>query len=335
MSGRPLRFLGSVIGLWTLGRIVGSMLPDTSVPTMTPASQGAAAGSVSRATPLTSKRPVRWSATPRTKPVIRRSLVWTPPRRVAEIASVPTLTRSHDDAWHPASERTEPPTPGTQAAEVPIPAANDRVAPAPRWRGSLWGIIREDGGRALLPGGQLGGTQMGIRLLRRLDARGDIAASVRLSAPWRGIGREMALGVECRPIRSLPVRLLVEHRIALDSGQGGPAALVVTGIGPRVVAPGVTLNAYAQAGAVMRTRLEPFADGAARIGTALSPGVDVALGAWGGAQRDARRLDIGPSLGLALPIGERRARLSLEWRERILGRAVPGSGPALSLAGDF
>lgn len=176
---------------------------------------------------------------------------------------------------------------------------------------------------------------MGVRLMRRFDSKGDLSASLRLSTPWQGIGREMAVGVDWRPIRRLPVRLLVEQRIALDSGQNAPAALIVGGIGPRPVAPGLTLTAYAQAGAVERGRIEPFADGAARIGLALTPGLDVALGAWGGAQRDAQRLDVGPSLGIAIPTAGRRTRLSLDWRERVAGRAAPNSGPALSLAGDF
>ncbi|APX67383.1 hypothetical protein AV944_02210 [Sphingomonas sp. LK11] len=226
------------------------------------------------------------------------------------------------------------------ASAPSVPPLSPRVAlpilPAPpqRWSASLWAVIRE-GGQTLLPGGQLGGTQGGIRLLRRLDSRGDVAASLRLSAPAEGIGREMAVGIDWRPLHHVPIHLLVEQRLALDAGQDAPAALVVGGIGPRSVAPGIVLTGYAQAGAVARARIEPFADGAVRASTPLTPALDLGLALWGGAQRDAQRLDIGPTLGIALPVANRRVRLSLDWRQRVAGRAAPDSGPALTLAGDF
>ncbi|GAA3257741.1 hypothetical protein GCM10020258_18210 [Sphingomonas yabuuchiae] len=162
-----------------------------------------------------------------------------------------------------------------------------------------------------------------------------MAASLRLSAPAEGIGREMAVGVDWRPLRHVPIHLLVEQRLALDAGQDAPAAMVVGGIGPRSVAPGIVLTGYAQAGAVARARIEPFADGAVRASTPLTPALDLGLALWGGAQRDAQRLDIGPTLGIALPVANRRVRLSLDWRQRVAGRAAPDSGPALTLAGDF
>ncbi len=145
----------------------------------------------------------------------------------------------------------------------------------------------------------------------------------------------MAVGLDWKPARHLPIRLIVEQRIPLDAGAGGTALLAVTGIGPRPIAPGVSVTAYAQGGAVARDQIEPFADGAARVSTALTPAIDLGLGLWGGAQRDAQRLDVGPTLGLALPVVDRHIRLSLDWRQRVAGRAAPDSGPALTIAGDF
>ncbi|MET4898469.1 hypothetical protein RN629_15135 [Sphingomonadaceae bacterium jetA1] len=205
---------------------------------------------------------------------------------------------------------------------------------APRWSGSGWAILRQGAG-ALLPGGQLGGSQFGVGVLRRLDRRGALAASLRVSAPWEGIGREMALGVDWRPSSRLPVRLLIEQRIALDRGQGGPAVLAVGGIGPRRLAAGLSLTGYAQAGMVARDRIEPFADGAMRMTRDVAEGLDMGLGLWGGAQRGVARVDIGPMLGAALPLPGAAMRLSLEWRQRVAGHAAPGSGPTLSLASDF
>ena len=145
----------------------------------------------------------------------------------------------------------------------------------------------------------------------------------------------MAVGLDWQPARRLPVRLIVEQRIPLDAGPGGTALLAVAGYGPRNLAPGVTVTAHAQGGMVARGTVEPFADGAARVSTSLTPAIDLGLGIWGGAQRDAQRLDVGPTLGIALPVGDRRVRLSLDWRQRVAGRAAPDSGPALTLAGDF
>ena len=41
---------------------------------------------------------------------------------------------------------------------------------------------------ALLPGGQLGGTQAGVQILRRLDRHGDLSAGLRLSTPSQDRG---------------------------------------------------------------------------------------------------------------------------------------------------
>jgi len=324
MSGRPLRFLGGVVGLWTLGRIAVLLPSEPAVemaiaPKRPAPTKAAPILAANLAAPGPASQPIRIAdvQTPSLAPTIARQ------------ASAPPPPKTVADMVHEDVRPGTPPRP-----PFSIPALPETPTPMRRWSASVWGIVR-DGGRTLLPGGQLGGTQAGIRLLRRLDSRGDLSASLRFSTPWQGIGREMAVGVDWRPVRRLPVRLLVEQRFAVDSGQNAPAVLIVTGIGPKPVAPGLTLTAYAQAGVVGRARVEPFADGAARIGMAVSPDMDLAFGAWGGAQRDAQRLDIGPSLGLALPVADRRIRLSLDWRQRVAGRAAPGSGPALTLASDF
>jgi len=325
VSGRPLRFLGGIVGLWTLGRIA-FLLPQTPV--------------VERAvTPARPAPPRRVAvAMAGSSPYHQASQ----PLQISNLRLAPPLPVIRPAPFRPASiTPTEAPPPDARTPPPPaftVPSYAPLAAPPPipprRWSASLWAIVR-DGGQTLLPGGQLGGTQGGVRLLRRLDLRGDLSASLRLSAPWQGIGREMAVGVDWRPVHRLPIRLLVEQRLALDAGQNAPAALVVTGVGPQPIAPGIVLAGYAQAGAVARRRIEPFADGAVRASTPLTPAIDLGLGLWGGAQRDAQRLDAGPTLGVALPVADRRVRLSLDWRQRIAGRAAPGSGPALTLAGDF
>ncbi len=58
-------------------------------------------------------------------------------------------------------------------------------------------------------------------------------------------------------------------------------------------------------------------------------------GAWGGAQEDAARLDIGPSASVSFQLGEGRGRLAADYRIRVAGDAEPSSGPALTLSAGF
>jgi len=197
------------------------------------------------------------------------------------------------------------------------------------------------GGGTPFPGltsGRLGGSQAGLRIAYALDQAYRIALVSRLTSPIGAHGREAALGLEWRPTR-LPVRLVVEQRAMLDRGRGGPAAGVIGGFGPSPLPAGFTLESYAQAGAVRRVRTEPFVDGAihlARPVTVIGHATfDLGLGLSGGAQRDAARLDVGPSIGLRVPLAGHSARLSLDWRQRIAGAARPGSGLAFTLGGDF
>ncbi|TKD53347.1 hypothetical protein FBR43_00790 [Sphingomonas baiyangensis] len=213
-----------------------------------------------------------------------------------------------------------------------------RTARNARFSGSAWVALRGGSGRAIADGGQLGGSQAGVRIGYLLDARRRLSATARISAPLEGIGREAAIGVEWRPTRAA-VSIIAEQRIALDAGRGGTALFAVGGFGPQSVGHGFEVEGYAQAGGVLRDRIEPFADGALRIARpiAATPIGALSLGAglWGGAQRGAARLDIGPSLGLAMPAGDRTIRVALDWRQRVAGRARPGSGVALTLGTDF
>jgi len=216
-------------------------------------------------------------------------------------------------------------------------------APAPavpsRWSGSAWMVLR--GGQTPPPGltsGQLGGGQAGMRVAYALGKARRVALVSRATSPTGGPGREASLGVEWQPTR-LPIRLVVEHRAAIDGGHGGPGAGAIGGFGPLPLPAGFTLESYAQAGAIRRARTEPYADGAIRLARPIASigrtKIDVGLGLSGGVQRDAARLDIGPSIGMRIPLVGRSARLALDWRQRVGGHARPGSGMALTLGSDF
>jgi hypothetical protein len=66
----------------------------------------------------------------------------------------------------------------------------------------------------------------------------------------------------------------------------------------------------------------------ARCGASLSAG----FGVWGGAQPGLSRLDAGPRLSCA---SAARCASTLDYRQQAARQAAPGSGPVLTLAGDF
>jgi hypothetical protein len=320
-GGRPLRFLAILLGGWTTLRIALLWPTIDSVPALIDAVVPRA-----EAKAFFARAPHASVAIEKRKPA-RQPSIPAPTPSPAVISPPPIIDPPSERADPPAIDRVQPP---------PLAPAPLATAPS-RWAGSVWGIARA-GETGIQPGGQLGGSQAGARLTYALGDVRRVALSARVSAPATGRGAELALGIDWQPGK-VPVHLIVEHRLALDGGRGGPAALVVGGIDPVAIGAGFRLEAYAQVGAIHRTRIEPFADGALRItrpvATIGRTRIDLGAGSWGGAQRGAARLDIGPTLALAIPVADRSVRLTLDWRHRIAGRAAPGSGPALSIGSDF
>jgi hypothetical protein len=345
MSGRPLRFMGLCAVGWTASRII-VLWPTIDPPgalrrVMLPvAADRPAAPLIRTPTPIEAVMAGRARVTSFPHPA-RLALVPHPSvtpaiYRRPDAGSV-ALTIAGLLGLNSAAPLATPPE---LAMTAPLPGA----PPAPqvagsRWSGSAWLLLRDGTGIAPgLSGGQLGGAQAGIRLAYALDEARRLSLVARIVTPLKGIGREAAVGLEWQPTR-LPVKLVVEQRIALDRSRGGPAVGVIGGTGPAPLIPGFDLATYGQAGAVNRARLEPFAEGAARVSRTIAASgnlrIDLGAGIWGGVQREAARLDIGPSLGATVPLGRRSIRLSLDWRERMAGGARPGSGAALTLGGDF
>lgn len=211
------------------------------------------------------------------------------------------------------------------------------TAPPKRLAGSIW-LVARNGSYPLISDGLLGGSQAGVRLTYRVSDSPRIALSARLATPLANRGTEGAVGLDWQPIR-LPVHVIAEHRFALDHGQGGATLGVIGSVGPQAVTPGVTIEGYAQAGLIGRRRPDGFADGSLRLTTSVhtshGSGIALGLGVWGGVQREAARLDLGPTLVMALPVGAGRLRVAADWRQRIVGRVRPGSGPVIGLGSDF
>lgn len=212
-----------------------------------------------------------------------------------------------------------------------------------RWTLSTWAYVRPDRARGpRFDLAKLGGSQIGLRVARRLDGSGQINVFARLvSSGAIGDGLEGAAGLAMAPSHSLPVTLVFERREQL-AGTGGRSAFAAYVSGGASMVPlshGLTLDAYGAAGVVGVARRDLFAEGAAVVSRRLTSvsGVDIAagVGAWGAAQPGATRLDVGPRLSAHLHIGDARPLLAIDWRQRVAGDVAPSSGVALTLAADF
>jgi len=329
-SGRPLRFLGVTLAGWTALRIVllwpQAPTPGSIIRTLAPplAAQPAARFAIGVA-PGAPPRIVRSPTAPSRGRVPRRD----DPVRERRIAlALAGLVRFGNPqiANGPPGERIAPQRPAGPPAS------------SSRWSADLWLVARGGSRRqAGFGGGELGGAQAGARLAYALDRGRRLAAFARIDTPLAGRGREAAAGLDWRPTR-LPIRLVVEERVPLDGGKAAPAAGLVGGFGP-VLRHGIRIEGFGQAGVIARAGVEGFADGAARatrpIGRLAGITFDLGTGAWGGAQRKAARLDLGPSLGAGAALGGHAVRVAIDWRLRVAGHARPGSGPALTIGASF
>jgi hypothetical protein len=328
--GRPLRFLGLVVAGWIGMRVVllwpADALPDPVQVAAKPVAKSIAAAPVAAAAapePTTIRPNPVAVAAPRFDPLA------VDPARVR--FALLNMLRFGEVQYADMPLET---VPGRFTPFVQLPPLGGQQR---RWSGSAWLVARPGQGLGAAPGGQLGGSQLGVRLAWLLDPDKRIVAYARFTAPLAGPGREAAVGIEWQP-GNLPARLLVEQRFGLDGNRGGTGIGVIAGIDADL-APGFRLETYGQAGMILRGRLDPYADGAARAtGQVASAGgtrLGLGGGAWGAAQRDAARLDVGPSATLSVPVAGQRIRVALDWRERVAGDARPGSGVALSLGSDF
>lgn len=233
------------------------------------------------------------------------------------------------------------PTYAPQAAE----AMRRDPAGLPRWSMDGWALWRQDNDSPLLSGRpSYGRSQAGAVLRYHLVPTSGHAPQLHLRGSLALAGRqerEAALGASARPLPGVPVRLAAEARVSeTDRGtEVRGAAYAVTELAPVRLPGGFTGEAYAQGGYVSGAFATPFVDGQARITRQFAGSEDLRLeaggGAWGGAQEDARRLDVGPSAALAFRIGPARGRVSADYRFRVAGDAEPASGPALTLSAGF
>ena len=348
-AGAPLRFLGLTLGLWIGVRVaVASSLVAQVL-------GGAADGR---------PEPAGRTGNPRLKYVAHAGgIARLVPGSVRRLDRVPIIRRDLDGTWSPEPVTTSQAF-ATAAASLPIMtaasagadrrvsvAAANTVSASPhegrdRWSASAWLFWRaQGGGRSLGSGSQLGGSQAGARIERALGRVGPgrglpLSGYARVTTALRGpMAPEAAIGVAVRPLSGrVPVIIGIERRFAFDrNGRNAFALVAAGGLNPTRVIGTIAAEGYAQAGMVGLWRRDPFIDGRLSLTAPLGRGKTTRAGVSlsGGAQPGAARLDIGPAFETRLPLGRVRPRLTVEWRQRIAGKALPGSGVAVTLANDF
>lgn len=357
-SGRPLRFFGFLMVGWIAIRLWSQPEPPlpliahqkfaASAATRLPASQPTRSGN---ATEMSFPLPLRpWPA--QLASLVSPAVPITTNARLHSAGPIPTQAHVQDAmpvdllnfiAFSIAfANRHYASDPGANyAAPSPAPLLRSASTRPDRWHGSAWMLWRDNGTSptdAAL--GRLGASQAGLRVDYDLTPSAPIrtvAYARATSALQRPSAPEAAIGLSIQPARTVPVSLAVERRIALDRrARNAMAIMAVGGFGPTRVGGGLEAEAYAQAGMVGLNQRDAFIDGKLsllapidttklRIGAALS----------GGAQPGVERIDIGPEMQIRLPLPNIPARIAVEWRERIAGRAAPSSGLAITLAADF
>lgn len=270
------------------------------------------------------------------------------------VAVAPRIAGGHQLLWMAALSQL--PMPALQEASpsplaAALPRQRERQA---RWSADGWLLLRRGGNGFNLPGaglpgaslpvGAYGASQAGAVIRYRLAPSSPLRPALYLratSALHAPRGEELAGGLTLRPIPRLPVAAMVEARATrtMTGTVVRPAAALVSELPPLALPGKLRGEVYLQAGYVGGRDATAFVDGQARIERRLLGAgrweLRAGAGSWGGAQKGARRLDVGPTATLAVPLGSAGGRLSADWRFRVAGQAAPTSGPAITLSAGF
>jgi hypothetical protein len=231
-----------------------------------------------------------------------------------------------------SSRRSSVPAQSVPAAFVQPANRIDRI------QLSSWALLRGRRGQPLGPNslgsvGNLGGSQAGARLLYNFTPQ--LAASFRTSSDVGRSGGEAALGVRAQPLRGIPVWLTAERRQKIgrtSSGRNDFAVFAEAGLYQRPMPARFILDAYLQGGIVGLRSRDLFVDGGLTLTRPIYRNFSGGFGLWGGAQPGLYRVDAGPRVTMSV---RRNLKVHFDWRQKLAGNAQPGSGPAVTLAGDF
>ena len=203
---------------------------------------------------------------------------------------------------------------------------------------TAWALMRGRQGAPLGPtslasGGTLGGSQAGARLSYNLPRQ--IAATLRTSSDVGRRGGEVAAGVRIQPVGGLPLWINAERRHRLGRYGGGRNAFALFlegGVYQRPMPWRFSLDAYLQGGVVGFRSRDRFIDGGLTFTRPVYRQFSGGFGVWGAAQPGLYRVDAGPRVSMKV---RPNVRVHFDWRQRVAGNAEPGSGPAVTLVGDF
>jgi hypothetical protein len=219
-----------------------------------------------------------------------------------------------------------------------VPDAPPLKARFDRLQLSSWALLRSQqtgiaGSRSLASGGQLGASQAGARLVYNFNRQ--LALSARVSSEVGRRGGEIAAGIRVHPLVRIPVWLTAERRQRIGRFGGGRndfALFAEAGIYQQALPWRLRLDSYLQGGVVGVKSRDLFIDGALSVTRPVYKNFSFGLGVWGGAQPGLSRLDAGPRVTMQV---KRNLKVHADWRQKLAGNARPGSGPALTLSGDF
>jgi hypothetical protein len=242
------------------------------------------------------------------------------------------------DEW-PLSRLASSSMPARSQAAAPVQTQAPSIAARlDRIQLTMWAMLRPQHGTigaptSLASGGTLGGSQAGARLFYHVSPT--LAMVFRSSSDVGRRGGEVAGGIRYQPVRTLPVWLTAERRQALGHYGGGRSDFALFAEGGVYDQPGpwsFLIDGYAQAGVVGLRTHDLFADGGLTLTKPVYDRFSAGIGVWGGVQPGLYRIDAGPRITMRV---RRNIKVHLDWRQRLAGNARPGSGPAVTLAGDF
>ena len=356
-----LRFLTLAVIGWaglraaTLGALPGEelfridrseALPPPIVPTQFPPIDPVQPASVEFASPGFAPIAVQPVIRPITIPVVYAAS-WSPAPYPTRLSGVLPTPASAPQFYSPIPALDEWPLSRVAAASLPPLRQSTVVAPAQsiptqlnridRVQLTAWALLRGQQGAvgpsSLASGGQLGGSQAGARLSYNFTP--GIAATLRTTSEVGRRGGEVAAGVRLRPVAAIPLWFTAERRQRIGSLGGGRNAFALffeTGVYDRPMPWRLSLDAYLQGGVVGFNSRDGFVDGALTLSRPVYKQFSAGLGVWGGAQPGIYRVDAGPRVTMRV---RNNLKVHFDYRQRLAGDAQPGSGPAVTLAGDF
>jgi hypothetical protein len=203
---------------------------------------------------------------------------------------------------------------------------------------TAWALLRAQspavaGTQSLASEGSLGASQAGARLMYNFTRQ--IAATVRTSSEVGRRGGEIAAGFRVQPLAGIPLWIDAERRQRVGRYGGGRNAFALffeAGVYDRPMPLHFLLDSYLEGGVVGVRSRDKFVDGALTLTRPVTGRFSAGFGVWGGAQPGVYRVDAGPRVSMRV---RSNLRVHFDWRQRLAGNAAPGSGPAVTLAGDF